>query len=84
MVPEALRSAGTAVARAAKIARLLGEATKTPPPGGHGSWRGIARHAGSTVWRSGRTSAASAANTVRFDGLAIRTAAVRGGFGTRR
>lgn len=45
-----------------------------PPPGGHGLRRVIARHAGSTVCRSGRISAASAANTVRFDGLAIKIA----------
>ena len=40
--------------------------------------RGVARQAGSSVCRSGRLAAARAANTVRFDGLAIRIAAARG------
>ncbi len=76
LVPQPLRSAGTAVASAVKIARLLGEATKTPPRSGHGLRRVIVRHAGSTVCRSGRIAAASAAKTVRFDGLAIKIASV--------
>ena len=84
MVPEELRSAGTSVARVVKIARLLGDATNTPPPAGHGLRRGVARQAGSTVCRSGRQHAASAANTVRFDGLDIRIASAVDSSGIRR